>query len=217
MQICANDDLLVSYLFDRVFIAMSKLWSETGIEANIWWHKLLQMLSITATSNFLEENCCRWLLLWTNQRTKSNTYNYPKLLAGWTLVTWCWLSSSASERVDVDGVDVSTAVEGSSKRLVKRLIASMFCVNLSSTSSDSRLSLSSASASVKFCWSYWFKVTRKFYFRVRSVANWFSLLMYASERLSWSFDIFSASLLNLRCLPLFVSFSFVFLWTLLCW
>ena len=54
----------------------------------------------------------------------------------------------ASESVEVDGVEVSAAVEGPSKRFVKGLIASMFCVNLSSTSSDSRMSLSSASASV---------------------------------------------------------------------
>ena len=57
----------------------------------------------------------------------------------------------AEKSVEIDGVEVSAAVEGPSKPFVKRLIASMFCVNLSSTSLDSRISLSSASASVKFC------------------------------------------------------------------
>ena len=47
----------------------------------------------------------------------------------------------ASESVEVHGVEVSAAVEGPSKHFVKRLIASMFCVKLSSTSSDSRISV----------------------------------------------------------------------------
>ena len=93
-----------------------------------------------------------------------------------------------SESFEVEGVDVSSAIEGPSDHFVRGLIASRFCVNLSSTSSDSRMSLSRASTSVTFCWSSWFKVTRKFCFRVRCVATWSSLLMSASEMVFWFFS-----------------------------
>ena len=148
------------------------------------------------------------------------------------------------ESVEVDGFDVSTAVEGHSERFVKRLIASMFCVNFSSTFLDSRMSLTSASACFKFCWSSCSKITTKLLSGAKCcylipIFFWNDVLMFwhdvfslivkpCSNAAVWSlrlfldlkighFDLLLTSMASFSCLycwPLIASFSVIFLWNL---